>query len=241
MRLVQLALKVGMPQHEIISFLQDKGIEIPNNGNLRLEDAHVALVIDHFIKAEQLSEPETLQDEVIDTEPAAAEESDTNLVYKDTDQPVEVIRAKKIKLEGIKVLGKIELPKPVKKPQNENASDEKVENKKATTPKHSEKRNGKNGKNRFAKKYNRRTETYEQKLKREERDEKKKKRALEKKIKLKKKRNYEKKVKQAQPELPKKKKRAKKAALPTPQQPKKIVRHKNPIRRLWAWLNGKYD
>lgn len=253
MRLLQLALKLGIAQHEIITFLQEKGITIPENGNTKVEDEHVKLIAAHFGMPKQQTEPEeNAESPVVETvhdvekKQEAAEAEHTSDVAETVSEtaPVEVIRAKKIKLEGIKVLGKIDLPEPVKKSEEQKpAADEAQE--KRNPVKREKRKNGaateKNGrKNLYSKRRN--TETYEQKLKREEREAAKKKRQLKKKLKQQKKKYYEEqlKLKQGQPQKPKKKS-AKKIAAPGAPRKKKAVPHKNPIRRLWDWLNGRYD
>ncbi|GAA0893768.1 hypothetical protein GCM10009122_34470 [Fulvivirga kasyanovii] len=153
-----------------------------------------------------------------------------------TNQEVEVIRAKKIKLEGIKVLGKIELPEPVKKerdePKEKPATERRPRQKRNPGERNGKKQNGRH----------KRTETYEQKQKRQEKEALRKKKEREKKLKEKRKAYYEQQVKTdlQKPKTstkPKKKKKIQQA----PAVKKKVVYHKNPIKRLWAWLNGRYD
>ncbi|UII31288.1 hypothetical protein LVD17_23635 [Fulvivirga ulvae] len=150
---------------------------------------------------------------------------------------VEVIRAKKIKLEGIKVLGKIDLPEPVKKEKDE------APEKSITERKTRQKRN--TGETNSKKNYRKpkRQETFEQRQKRQEREAQRKKKEREKKLKKKKKEYYEQLVKSEQnkPKAVAKPRKKKKKVTEASIVKKKVVYHKNPIIRLWAWLNGRYD
>ncbi|MBL6445562.1 hypothetical protein JMN32_04535 [Fulvivirga sp. 29W222] len=179
-------------------------------------------------------------EEVVSLEENMADESadsDQNEAGGNSDSPhkVEVIRAKKIKLEGIKVLGKIKLPEPVKKEKEE------VNEKPVIEKKHPKKRSfqDKNGKKPHRK--SKREESYEQKQKRQEREALKKKKEREKKLKEKKKAHYEQQVK---PGLNKQKPSAKPKKKKTSEAPiekEEVIHYKNPIKKFWAWLNGKYD
>ena len=131
MRLGQLARKLDISPTEIERYLYANGTFIESGSNSKLEDADVQRVIGHFaphlmaevareLEAEhaaQPSQPET---------GSAAESSEPETggsapaVPPATAAPVEkpeVIKAPKIELQGLKVLGKIELPEPKKKPE----------------------------------------------------------------------------------------------------------------------------
>lgn len=159
---------------------------------------------------------------------------------------IEVIRAKKIKLEGIKVVGKIDLPEPPEKlqPEAETEGEEntEVKEKEPVRRKKTPARDNKErrGQNRNGSKRSK-EEIYELKLKQKEKEAKRKKREREKKIKEKKKRFYEEQVKPVKQDKPKKKAAKKSTAPSTPPTRKKVKRHSNPIIRFWEWLNGKYD
>lgn len=150
---------------------------------------------------------------------------------------VEVIRAKKIKLEGIKVLGKIDLPEPVKKPAreaDEDGEEKETSRKRPAGKSRKPQREQRNGGKR------KKTETYEQKQRRKDREAEKKKRERERKLKEKKKKFYEQQVKEQKPAKAKKKPVRKKQHA-TVNTKKKVQRHSNPVIRFWEWLNGKYD
>ena len=165
-------------------------------------------------------------------------ESEDLLTSNEIDDPeieaekpnVKIIRAKKVKLEGIKVLGKIELPEPVIK-EKKNEENEKNESSRDSKkrPNHNRNRNSRRGK---------RSETYEQKQKKLAREEARKKRQKERKEKAKKKKHYEEKLQLNNNSASKKKVKKKKQ---THKPKREVIKHKNPIKRFWAWLNGVYD
>ena len=128
MRLAQLARKLVIRPTVIVEFLIEHNIQIEDGSNTRLEDDHVALIMQKFaparaaeIAAELVIEKEVeLKDippeekveviahsAVIESIPFSSEES--------LSEKTEVIKAPKIELSGLKVLGKIELPEPKKK------------------------------------------------------------------------------------------------------------------------------
>ena len=101
MRISQLARSLGIPPSDIVEFLGDQNID----ANSRLGKDVVDKVINHFAPGTVPSE----EVEIIEDTPAPpAEEQAPEL-------PVEVIRVSKVELQGLKVLGKIDLPEPKKK------------------------------------------------------------------------------------------------------------------------------
>lgn len=140
----------------------------------------------------------------------------------------EVIRAKKVKLEGIKVLGKIELPEPKEKLEEEP----KEPKKEKLLKKKTDKRNKRKSKGR-------KQLSYSEKIKREEEQALREKKKKERRIKEKKKKHYFEKVQPKVAAKPKKKTTQKKVKNTTPKRVK--PQYKNPIRKFWAWLNGEYD
>lgn len=133
MRLGQLARKLAIRPAEIVDFLASQEIRIEERGNTKLEDHFVALVLQHFapngadlgeveedteaVEATAKGDPKlpvpegTLEDEVVDDE------------IREKDD-VELIKAPKVELSGLKVLGKIDLPEPKKKePIQESSAD----------------------------------------------------------------------------------------------------------------------
>ncbi len=154
---------------------------------------------------------------------------------------IELIKAKKIKLEGIRVLGKIELPEKLKKPEEQE--DEKP---KAKQPKGKiQKAVAKNDRTGFERKkgagsyQSRQNLSYEEKLKIEER---KKRKLLQQKLKKEKelkRKYYEKNIQSKSINKPVKDK--KKTNTEPSQPPVPVPGSSSPVRRLWDWLNGRYD
>lgn len=127
MRLGQLARKLGIRPTEIVEFLGTNQIQIDDGSNTRLADEHVVLVTRQFAPAKGAdtvevrsdmnetssdAEPERTIGAEIGTDVAPDETFDDKPATK-PDQ-VEVIKAPKIELAGLKVLGKVELPEPKK-------------------------------------------------------------------------------------------------------------------------------
>ncbi len=186
---------------------------------------------------------------------SVVEPTETFRADQDTEtKEVEIIRAPKIKLDGLKVVGKIELPEKPKK-NKENPSEENIHQdaedppkKKVTETKTKEKQRQR--KDRSPQKYKKgryrkpkREETYEEKLKRLEREKIRRQKAREKQLREKKRQHYLKvlQAKQASAEAkPKKPKKRKDTAVEEIVAPRKKI-YKNPLRRFWAWLNGEFD
>ncbi len=141
MRLGQLARKLGIRPGEMIEFLSANNIQIEDESNTKIEQSHLSLLLQRFAPETEknivLEEP--LQAETVITEKGADDQSDLPLEKRlDADLPnkpiqeeeekVEVIKASKVELSGLKVLGKIDLPEPKKKqpelsPENETNSE----------------------------------------------------------------------------------------------------------------------
>lgn len=129
MRLAQLARKVGKNQSEVIKFLADNSVFVEDHSNAKVEDTDVAKVMNHFAPAvlapiqepERQSqaltqEPETTLPEVINE--LALGDQEVEEVSPDAaaiEKQTEVIKAPKIALQGLKVIGKIDLPEIKKK------------------------------------------------------------------------------------------------------------------------------
>ncbi len=169
MRLAQLARKLAIRPTEIVEFLTERNIQIDNESNTRLEDDHVALIMQKFaparaaeVAAELVREKEREVEILTLAEPAIIKEvttpEETNLVklvpaesevMADT---IEVIKAPKVELSGLKVLGKIELPEPKKKEPQPQAEEvvgdqpQKEETPVQTSPRNQEKRKQENRK-----------------------------------------------------------------------------------------------
>ena len=134
MRLGQLSRKVNVSYTEVLEFLENElGVHVTASLNAKVEDEYVAKVISHFSvteeEQEEVSEPlqndSVDEKEVIVKEPEKEEEitpvkskelpdTDSSDEIKDpsTDPSIETIKAKAEKLEGLTVIGKIDLPPP---------------------------------------------------------------------------------------------------------------------------------
>ncbi len=139
MRIGQLARRLGLPPSDILGYLAGRNL-VPESGpdagaNSRLSDEHVSIVVNHFAPGKlaeivSISEQESVEAPKIEEqqEPVAEEVAsvveDMSSVTEEVSledvqpQPVEVIRVSKVELQGLKVLGKIELPQPKKKTED---------------------------------------------------------------------------------------------------------------------------
>jgi len=123
MRLGQLARKLELRPAEIIEFLATKNIVIEDDANAKVEDNYVALVFRQFapeMEAENIPEIDApaanTPDEPI-PEVNVVDENLATLIPESEPLPerIEVIKAQKVELSGLKVLGKIDLPDTKKK------------------------------------------------------------------------------------------------------------------------------
>jgi hypothetical protein len=122
MRLGQLARKLDLRPAEIIEFLAAKNIHQEDDVNAKLADDYVALVFQQFApekNVEKISDGTapvgipaelTSDEQVFDGNIETASIEETEVTEKS-----EVIKAPKVELSGLKVLGKIELPETKKK------------------------------------------------------------------------------------------------------------------------------
>lgn len=133
MRLGQLSRKLSVRPSDILEFLSTNNIRIENDSNARLDDAVVNLIIQHFAPEQAESNPIDSQPEpdLPDTAPtenttaATAELVAAETPAGDQEQVEEVsdgvIKAPKIELSGLKILGKIDLPERKKKETSADA------------------------------------------------------------------------------------------------------------------------
>ena len=152
-----------------------------------------------------------------------------------------MIKVRKVKLEGIKVVGKIDLPeKPVKETLDDSNDSEEIIAEKPVK----ESRAAKESFDRKRTKKSRGTKqkqlSYEERQKLQEREKFRARRKKEYEEKKRKKKFYEENL-QPKLNLTPKKNKKKQNTVSTHKSKKKVAPHKNPIRRLWAWLNGEYD
>jgi len=148
MRLGQLARKLERSPTEIIEFLASKNIHIDDGVNNKLEASHLTLVLQQYAPTElQAQIVEDADDLAVELPPDASAKEEATLQETPSQEPIaevdqltpeqsDVIRAPKVELAGLKVLGKIELPDPRKKtaetPQ-ENSGDEPPSGEKASS------------------------------------------------------------------------------------------------------------
>lgn len=181
------------------------------------------------IPTEVNEEPESTQEEPEEPE-VTMEEEPVNATAKPTtenvqEEEVEVIKAPKIELQGLKVVGKIELPEP-------KTEEKPKEEKKVTNGKKSNGRK-KNPKRELTEeeKEKRRIKSKKARKKREEREKEKQKELEQKRLKKKKKEHYLKKIHKPQPPVSKKEKRIKEQEKQNKHVPKTL------LGKFWKWLN----
>ena len=119
MRLGQLARKLELRPAEIVEFLGSNGITIVDHANTRLEDNQVMIIQKHFKPdynndsiVEGEDSPPSSEFEPVLPQPQIMFQSDEIDVV---DEKPEVIKAPKVELSGLKIVGKIELPETKKK------------------------------------------------------------------------------------------------------------------------------
>lgn len=128
MRLGQLSRKIGISTAEIINFLSSKEIAIGEDSNAKIEDEHTAWVIQKYapelLETPSVTIPEEKPRLLELVEMPAAKQVVEAAVgnFAANEEPTteieslpEIIKASKIELSGLKVLGKIEIPEKKKK------------------------------------------------------------------------------------------------------------------------------
>lgn len=128
MRLGQLARKLAIRPSQIVDFLSTHQIYLDEGSNAKLYDEHVDRIVQHFapdrineiaadIKIEEAAEKKEALIEIAalttDSENLKTENLEPESAVKQ-ERP-EVIKAPKLELAGLKVLGKIELIEPKKR------------------------------------------------------------------------------------------------------------------------------
>lgn len=265
MRVSQLARKLEISPSDLILFYKKNKIGKYNSANNKIEEEDLALALGHFKPEEMVKEngeklPDTAipleisrdlnsEDKMEMSESSSTGKPGKNLkpeLSKDQEDEIEVIRMPKIKLEGVKVVGKIDLPDPVKKVKDENKAKQNSQEKDAEEISSNKfKREYKNAdkgssRQRLNRQNFRKVLSYEEKLKREERrkvQEQQRAKRLKKDLK---KQHYLQNV-QSTIAQSAKNKRNKKSDLQELEPIKNLPEYKNPIRKFWAWLNGEYD
>ena len=130
MRLGQLARKLDTTPAEIIQFLASKNINIEKEVNTKLDDESVSLALGRFAPAASaVGEPEPDDTRAlvlpaeIESQPSTSQtaaQSASEVETSSSAAPLDdVIKAPKVELAGLKVIGKIELPEKKKKETDE--------------------------------------------------------------------------------------------------------------------------
>lgn len=128
MRLGQLSRKLGIHTSKIIDFLASNDIVINEDSNTRIEDEYVTWITQKYAPQLMAEVSNTLSEEKIEPTihtPFVEEVAPTE------EQPVaveapplpELIKAPKIELSGLKVLGKIEIPEKKKATTSQEPSE----------------------------------------------------------------------------------------------------------------------
>jgi hypothetical protein len=148
MRLGQLARKLALRPSQIVDFLSTHQIYLEEGSNAKLYDEHVDRIVQHFaperlseieadIRTEAVAEKKDATIEI--AEPVIGDKNFVNEIAEPEaklDKP-EVIKAPKVELSGLKVLGKIELSEPKKKekpPADLGAEESKTETQEKVRP-----------------------------------------------------------------------------------------------------------
>ncbi|MEM7108529.1 MAG: hypothetical protein AAF519_09915 [Bacteroidota bacterium] len=250
MRLFQLARKLATTPDHLVSILAEHNYTIENKSNTKLTVEHEELLKNLFATNDEVIVQESagMPDEVSATfklepqEETLLEEEELKLEEpltsptdefeeaaneSSTEDEIEVIRVKKVKLDGPKVVGKIDLPEPVVKARGEVREKEKHKKHKERNPR---------------RKPARRTPTPEQLRQREQRAKDRKRKEEEQKKKKNRAKFYKENIQlRPEPTLKAKKKKQVETSHEISSEKVKVQKHKNPVKRLWAWLNGEYD
>uniref|UniRef100_UPI004048C943 hypothetical protein n=1 Tax=Roseivirga sp. TaxID=1964215 RepID=UPI004048C943 len=273
MRLRQLARKLEVNPNRLLEILSENGHTIENDPNFKLTEEQEQLIASRIapkkVEVIEIVEEATKEVETIELEEAPASKKkavpkkielkepkvkkvDPPKIYslekeiEEKTKDIELIKAPKLKLDGLKVLGKIDLPAPKQKPvKEEKQADDKI----SDLPKPRRNNISEDLKRQPERKP--RPNSIELERRRIEREAKQKREAEEKHLKALKEKHYRETVLAKQKANAAKKK--KKAAEPLVTQgvieaPKKIkpktqkiVKKKTALGRFWAWLNGAYD
>jgi len=129
MRLGQLARKLALKPSQIVDYLSAQNIFAEEGSNARLSDEITERIVLHFAPS-RLNEVLSTEDKNQESTPLLFAEAETVSAHVTTEvttvestaptletpeEKPEVIKAPKVELTGLKVLGKIELPEPKKK------------------------------------------------------------------------------------------------------------------------------
>ena len=141
MRLAQLARKLGMKSSDIVEFLARQNYAIEDSSNAKLPDEQVEWIMQKFSTSHTHETENIVKDlpetalEVIPVQEVSEEipPSSESVLEADANPQgnAEIIRAYKIELPGLKVVGKIALPEPKVK---EEVKEEEISARKSEAP-----------------------------------------------------------------------------------------------------------
>jgi len=265
MRLGQLSRQLDVSSDKIVKLLNDNFREVNNHPNIKLTEEELAFVQNQFQPVAEEVIPEVK--ELVEDEQQEVSSEDIETTPEEQEAPefieslrpqvitleeeflaqtdgVELYKTEKPHLEGLKVVGKIDLPEPVIKEKSEEAIEK---------PTRRTRERNANRRDRKSRTKNRNTLSPAEERKKAERLALKKKFEQEQRLKEQKRKHYEENVRaKLSKTASKKKKKAVKATdqhvAPTTQtvhhgaSPRKSTpTTKNPLKRFWLWLNGAYD
>ena len=235
-----------------------KTIPLPEDENIELAKEAVIEAVE--VPKEVVEEVETPTEEIVTPKPKVeapkekkpAKTKEVPKVYslekeeQEKHKDVELIKAPKLKLEGLKVLGKIDLPEP--KVKEKTTTPETDENKEKGTQRKAAHNRTNNRQDRKRQHQRSRPNSVELERRKAEKEAKQKKQAEEKRLKELKAKHYKETVQaKLKAQNPKKKKTqvAENKAPTTSTKPSKhkpqAQKPKKGLRKLWAWLNGELD
>ncbi len=264
MRLGQLSRQLDVSSDKIVKLLNDNFREVNNHPNIKLTEEELTFVQSQFQPVVEEVVPEVKEvvedaQQTVSNEDIEATPEEQTPEFIESLRPqvitleeeflaqtdgVELYKTEKPHLEGLKVVGKIDLPEPIVKEKSEEPIEK---------PTRRTRERNANRRDRKSRTKNRNTLSPAEERKKAERLALKKKFEQEQRLKEQKRKHYEENVKaKLTKTAPKKKKKAIKATdehvAPTTHtvhqgaiSRKSIPMTKNPLKRFWLWLNGAYD
>ena len=260
MRLGQLSRKLEVESSTIVKVLKEHFREVNNHPNVKILDEELEFLTQKYSPKNSAPQPKTIVEEQ-SSELIAKESLEAPSLQKEVPVFVESLRpkvitlesefdekkkalesfkAEKPELEGLRVLGKIELPEPKPKTPKADKAEEKKEGTNTVNERTIRNRNNRRGQK------TRVNRTPAEERKRAEQMAKRQKAAEERKLKELKRKHYEENVKAKIADKPKRKKKKKlvqkfEASANVHSQSDKAQKSTNPLVRFWKWLNGDYD